>query len=159
MSFHPSGTDQPPATPHFHHDVGDHWLVMDKDARLEGRFIFVATATAFAQSKRHLLHDMTKDIIPVPLDPRVSFARVAPDEHAAYLPAALCPALALARGHRRYDQLIGATFEPNCVADTIRSECDYPADVRWTMHQPSIRPDPPFALALDRPKSHCYKVA
>lgn len=66
-------------------DAAGHWLVQDEGARLEGRFISLATAMAFARAERHSLPGATIERCETPLIPSISFARVEPWENAQHL--------------------------------------------------------------------------
>ena len=66
-------------------DAAGHWLVQDSGGRLEGRFISLSAAMAFARSERHSLPGGTIERSDIPLIPNISFTRVEPWENATHL--------------------------------------------------------------------------
>ncbi|WP_010162429.1 hypothetical protein [Sphingomonas sp. PAMC 26617] len=77
--------DQPACVLKVGQDTAGHWLVQDSGGRLEGRFISLATAMAFARAERHSLPGATIERSDTPLIPNISFARVEPWENAQHL--------------------------------------------------------------------------
>lgn len=63
-------------------DAAGHWLVQEKGGRLEGRFISLAAALAFARAECHGFPGASIAVVAEPLVPTVPFIPVAADETA-----------------------------------------------------------------------------
>lgn len=79
-----STPDQPPCVLIVGQDAAGHWLVQDNRGCLEGRFISLSTAMAFARSEGHSLPGARIVRATMPLVPTISFAKVEPWETAEH---------------------------------------------------------------------------
>lgn len=69
-------------------DAAGHWLVQQGGGRLEGRFVSLAAAMAFARAEQHSFPGAAIVRMMTPMVPSVSFAPVEPWETTALLRAA-----------------------------------------------------------------------
>jgi len=58
-------------------DAAGHWLVQDSEEMLEGRFISLDAAMAFARAERRSIPGALIAVVATPLTSRISFAPVA----------------------------------------------------------------------------------